>query len=199
MKPKRERVAVPAWHVDCRIESELPEDNIIGTRFLVNVACGAVALAAVLFTGWLGYVCLSLRHSTADWEQRIKDNRAEVLDIQRMQKEYATEAAKIDQAFQLVRPDYFVSGLLRDLGRTRPDPVAVDIIEWNDLGITMRGHLRESPERATQILSDYVRALGTDRAIGPLFREIILTDMERGTGGDVMQFEILLRSKALKS
>jgi hypothetical protein len=81
--------------VDCRIEAELPEDTIVGTRFLINVVFTALALTAFLYTGWLGYVNLNLRRQIRDWELRINENRAEVRDIQRMQQEYATEAAKI--------------------------------------------------------------------------------------------------------
>ena len=61
----------------------MPEDNIVGTRFLINVLFSALALAALLFAGWLGYLSLSLRYQVRDWEQRIKDNRAAVRDIQR--------------------------------------------------------------------------------------------------------------------
>lgn len=107
MTRNRDPLALSAhWHVDCRIEAELPEDNLVGTRFLINVVCSAVAFGALLFVGWLGYLNLSLRYQIRDWEQRIKDNRAEVLDIQRMQRDYATEAAKIDQAYALVRPEF---------------------------------------------------------------------------------------------
>ena len=27
----------PHWHVDYRIEAELPDDTVIGTRFLINL------------------------------------------------------------------------------------------------------------------------------------------------------------------
>jgi hypothetical protein len=201
MKRNRDPLALtPHWHLDCRIEVDLPEDNIVGTRFLINAALAAAALAALLFTGWLGYLSLSLTHQIGDWEQRIKDNRAEVLDVQRMQREYATEAAKIDQAYALLRPQYHVSGLIAELGRTRPASVVVDIVEWNDAGIVLRGHLRENAEQATKTLADYQKALSRDEKIGPLFREIVLTDLDRGTiAGEALKFEIAFRPKPAKS
>lgn len=188
----------PHWHVDCRIETELPEDNLVGTRFLINVVCGGVALGALLFAGWLGYLSLSLRYQIHDWEQRIKDNRAEVNDIRRMQREYATEAAKIDQAYQLVRSEFFVSALILDIGRTRPDPVVIDTIEWNESGVIIRGSLRETPERASRLIGGYVEALRTDQKIGSRFG-VVLTDLDRGATGDAMKFEISFRLKAKKS
>src|SRR4051812_39694536 len=102
MSRKRDPLGLPPhWHVDCRLQSELPEDTIVGTRFLVNALFSGVALAALLFAGWVGYLTLNLHSQIRDWEQRIKENRAEVRDIQRMQQEYAVEAGKIDQAYQL--------------------------------------------------------------------------------------------------
>src|SRR5262245_2174560 len=144
MKRNRDPLVLgPHWHVDCRIEAELPEDNVIGKRFLINVLFGAVAIGMMLFTGWLAYVTFSLRYQIHDWEQRIKDNRAEVLDIQRMQREYTAESAKIDQAYTLVHPQLYVSGLIADFGRTRPEAVMIDFIDWNDSGVVVRGSLRE--------------------------------------------------------
>jgi hypothetical protein len=197
MKQSRDPLALSGhWHIDCRLPAELPEDTIISRRFLVHVGFVAVALAAVLFTGYQTYVMLSLRHQIRDWDQRINDNRSEVRDIQHMQKEYALEAAKIDQAHALVKPQLYVSELIANLGRTRPERMAIDMIEWNDSGVVIRGNLRERSDRATEMLGGYVEQLRRDAQIGPLFREIVLTDLDRGSGGETMRFEIRLTMKA---
>ena len=196
MKRSRDPLQLtPNWHVDCRIEVELPEDNLIGTRFIVHVVFTAAALGALLYTGWLGFVTLSLQHQIHDWERRIDDNRSEVRDIQRMQKEYSIEAIKIDQAHALVRPQFFVSGFIADLGRTRPDQMAIDLIDWNEAGISLRGNIRAKPERALQLIGSYVDTLNKDEKIGPLFREINVSDMDRGTTGEMVKFEVIFRLK----
>jgi hypothetical protein len=189
----------PHWHVDCRLEAELPEDNIVGTRFLINVLFSATALGALLFAGWLGYLSLSLHHQIGDWEQRMRDNRAEVLDIKRMQMEYAIEAAKVDQAFQMVRPQFYVSGLVADIGRTRPDPVVIDTIEWNDAGVVVRGTMKASAKQATETLNEYVNTMAADQKIAPLFETIKVTDFDRGVAGETTKFEIVMKPKAPKS
>lgn len=197
MKPSRDPLALtPHWHVDCRIEADLPEDNVVGTRFLINVLFVSVTVAAIIFTGWLTYLSLSLRYQIRDWEQRINDNRAEVRDIQRMKIEYAAEALKIDQAFALIRPQFNVSGFISSLGRTRPEQMMLDSIDWNDTTVTMRGSLRETAEVASQLLGNYVKQLERDEQIGPLFRDIRLTNVDRGTAGDMLKFEIAFRLKA---
>ena len=189
----------PHWHVDCRIESELPEDNVVGTRFLINVVFTAFAVGALLFTGWLGYLNLSLRHQIRDWEQRIVENRAEMLDIQRMQRDYAVEGGKIDQAYTLVRTQLYVSGFLNHIGRTRPEQMVIDIIEWNESGVIVRGSVREKSERATRLLGGYVEQLRRDDKVAPLFRDIGLTDVDRGSTGETLRFEIVFRLKSTKT
>lgn len=187
------------WHADVRLVAELPEDNVVGTRFLINVVFSAVTLGLLLFAGWLGYLNSSLRHQIRDWEQRIVDNRAEVADIKHMQREYAVEAAKIDQAYALVKPQLFVSGFVTDLGRTRPEQVVIDTIEWTDAGILVRGNVRENSQRATLLLGNYAKQLVKDEKIGPLFREIVLTSLDRGSNaGELLNFELAFRLKTPK-
>lgn len=188
----------PHWHVDFRIEAELPEDSVVGRRFLLNAFASALAVGALLYAGWLGYLALSLQHQIRDWEQRIQDHRAEVREIEQARRDYATEAAKIDQAYALVRPQLFVSGFIADIGRTRPEQMVIDIIEWNDAGIVIRGNLQERSERATQILGGYVELLRGDAKINPLFREIVVASVSRAANGDVLRFEIALRLKPQK-
>jgi hypothetical protein len=197
--PGKDPIAFTAhWHLDCRIESDLPEDNVIGTRFLINTLFAAVAVAGVLFAGWLGYLDLSTRHQTRDWERRIEENRAEVRDIQRMQREYAVEAAKIDEAYKLIRPQLGVYDFLSNLGRSRPSQLVIDAIDWNDSGIIVRGNLRESSERASLLLGNYVKALFKEEKMAALFKEIRLTGFDRGATNDVINFEVAFYLKPAK-
>lgn len=187
------------WHVDCRIEAELPEDTIIGRRFIVHVVFTAVTLAALLLVGYYGFIVFNFGHEIRDWEKRISDNRAEVDDILRMQREYAAESVKIDQAFALAQPGLYVSGFLANIGRTRPDRMAIDMIDWSEAGVILRGTLRERSDRATEMLGVYVETLRRDPDIGPRFKEIVLTDLDRGTTGNLLRFEIKFSMKAKSS
>ncbi len=196
MKRSRDPLALsPHWHVDLRLEAELPEDTIIGTRFIVNAVFGGVALGALLFVGWLGLITASLSREIHDWEKRISENRAEVADLDRLQREYSVEAAKIDQPHALVRPQFFAAEFLSNLGRSRPDQMTIDQIDWNDTGIVVRGSLKERSDRATLLLGGYVEQLRRDPKISPLCREIVVTDLDRGSTGDTLRFEINLRLK----
>lgn len=191
----------PHWHVDVRLVAELPEDNVVGTRFLINAVFSAITLGMLLYTGWRFSLNSSLRAEIRDWEQRIVDNRAEVADIKHMQREYAVESAKIDQAYGLVKPMLNVSGFVSDLGRTRPEQIVIDTIEWTDTGILVRGSVREPSQRASLLLGNYKKQLDIDPKIAPLFREIAITNLDRGTGstpGELVNFELTFRLKNSK-
>jgi len=197
--PTKDPIALTGhWHLDCRIESDLPEDNVIGTRFLINTIFAAVAFAGLLFTGWLGYLNLTTRHQTRDWERRIEENRAEVRDIQRMQREYAVESAKIDEAYKLVRPKLAVYDFLSNLGRSRPAQLVIDAVDWNDSGVVVRGIVHETSERASLLLGNYVKGLGKEEKMAAVFKEIRLTGFNRGATIDVMNFEIVFYFKPAK-
>lgn len=191
-RPGDPLVVSPHWHVDCRIEAELPEDRLVTKRFLVNAFASAAAFSALLFTGYLGYQMVHLRQLIESWDQRMKESRPEVREIQRMQGEYAAEAAKIDQAHALVRPEFHVFDFISHIGRTRPEQMTIDMIEWNDTGVVVRGNVRERSERASRVLGGYVEQLRVDEKVKPLF-QVDLTDIDRGAATDVLKFEIMFR------
>jgi hypothetical protein len=196
MSRERDPLALgPHWRVDLRLMADLPEDNLVGTRFLVHVIFSAVTLAALLLTGLLAAKVWSLNRQVSDWEQRIKDSSAEIRDIKGMQIEYATEAAKIDEAWKLVRPQLRVFDFISNIGRTRPDQLGIDIIEWNDTGLVIRGSVQATSESATGILKDYLKVLNRDEKIGPLFREIVCTDLSPSPGNSGFKFETTFRFK----
>jgi len=120
----------PHWHVDCRLEHELPEDRIVGRRFLVQVAFGSFALASMLLAGWVGYTRFSLVREISDWEQQIESRREQTAEIQRNQVDFQKESVKIAQAAAEVGSPVLFSTFISELGRDLPDSITVDSIDW---------------------------------------------------------------------
>jgi len=182
------------WHLDCRIEAELPEDNVVGTRFLINALFGSVAFAAILFAGWLAYMNINLRYQIRDWDQRIAESRTEVREVQRMQHDLLAEAKKVDNAYALMKSQLYISGFLANLGRTLPPQMNIDSIESNDTAVAVRGNIRESFEAAGSLFSAYLKQLGAEPEIGPYFDKITSSDFKR-TNDNRIIFEITLLRK----
>jgi hypothetical protein len=188
----------PHWHVDYRIEAELPEDTIVGRRFLINGGFTILLIAALGWAGFVAFQTLEQNRLIRELERTINDSRPEVSRIDKLQADFDAAARKIDQAFTLVRPRLFVSGFVASIGRTRPPQMAIDLLDWNDTAIVLRGGLRERNTGASKILGEYVETLRNDPKLGPLFSAIQLTNVDRGSGAGMLRFEIKFSLKVAK-
>lgn len=192
--PDSARLVAP-WHVDCRLETELPEDSIVGTRFLLHMASAVFAAIGLLLVSWMGYRYVSMRQAIEDWDQRIAESRESVREVEQMRRAYNAEALKVDQAYSLMKPDLLVHPFTARIAHTRPETMTVDIIESADTGVTLRGTLREESERASRLLGQYVVQLRADEVIGPLFSEILISSLDRREGSDLLSFELSFRRR----
>ena len=193
----RERLFLaPNWHVDCRLVAELPEDSVVGMRFITYAVSSAIALAALLFTGWYAYADFSLRQQIADGNRRLEDDYWDVAEVRRLQRFYEIEAKKIESSYSELKSPILVSGFLSDIGHTLPDRMLVDLIDYGDGKINVRGRLRESPQKASQLIGSYVDKLRADAKVGSHFTAINITGLERSTEDEqMMNFEITFHIK----
>lgn len=174
MTPRRDALRAGShWHVDCRIEAELPKDNVVSGRFVANILFGSVAFALLLVFTALSYQTWTTSRQVRDWTARIAKNMPEVRAIQGLQREYVAEASKVDQAYGTIRPTLLVTEFLSVLGRTLPREISVESLEWNDQDIVMRGLIRESRVESGRILTQYVELLKKEPLIAPQFNGAI--------------------------
>jgi hypothetical protein len=194
--PRDRLFLTPHWHVDCRLVAELPEDSVVGIRFITYAVSCAIALGAVLATGWFIYADLSLKRQIADAEQRLEDDRWEVIEIRRLQRFYEAETKKIESAYSEIRNPIFISGLISELGHTLPDKMIVDSIEYSDGRVLIRGRLRETSEHASILLGGYLDKLRADPEVGPHYSTINVTGLDRSLEDDqTMNYTITMHLK----
>ena len=157
----------------------------------------AIALAVVLFTGWYVYSDLSLRHQIEDATIRLEDDRWEVIEITRLQRFYEIESKKIEAAYSEMRNPILISGFITELGRTLPDRMVIDAIDLNDGSFVVHGRLRETSERASITIGDYMEKLRKDPEVGPHYDGINVTALDRSVDDDqMMNYTITFRLKA---
>ena len=184
------------WHVDCRLVAELPEDSVVGIRFITYAVSCALALSAVLFTGWYAYADFSLRQQISDANQRLEDNYWDVAEVRRMQRFYEIEAKKVESAYKDINNPIFFSAFIAELGRMLPGTMVIDLIEYSDARTVIRGRLREEPEHASQTLGAYASKLRGNPSVGGYFSSINITALQRTTDDDqMMTYEITFRLK----
>ncbi len=197
MTSARERLLLAShWHVDCRLVAELPEDSVVGIRFITYAVSCAIALAAVLFTGWYAYADFSLRHQIEDATQHLEDDRWEVIEIRRLQRFYEIEAKKIESASAEMKNPLLLSGFISQLGHDLPERMVVDSIELSEGQFVVRGRLREASERASRLIGGYLDKLRSDPELAPHFSQINVTSLDRSSEDEqVMVYSITLRLK----
>jgi hypothetical protein len=197
MKSPRDRLFLaPNWHVDCRLIAELPEDSVVGMRFITYAVSCAIALAAVLFTGWYAYSDFSLRQQIQDANRRLEGDYWDVAEITRLQRFYEIEAKKIESAYSEIKNPIFVSGFISALGRTLPEKMLIDSIDYGDGKALVRGRLREDPGLASQLVGSYVDKLRSNPAIGPHFTSINITGLDRSPDDEqMMSYEVTFHVK----
>ncbi|MEO6567682.1 MAG: hypothetical protein ABIO94_02880 [Opitutaceae bacterium] len=171
MTPSRDALRAGShWHVDCRLEGELPKDDAVSGRFLATIFFVSITSSLLLVSAWLGYQTLTLSRQVNEANKRIDASMPEVRIIQRLQKEYVTEASKIDQAYGVIRPAFVVSDFIGILSRTLPREINVDLLEWKDPEmIIMHGSLKESRQTNGRILDQYLSVLKSDPTIRAQF------------------------------
>jgi hypothetical protein len=184
------------WHVDCRLVAELPEDSVVGVRFIIYLVSIAIALAALLFTGWFAYSDANLRQQIADANHRLEDDYWDVAEIRRLQRFYEIEAKKIESAYSEIKDPILFSRFISYLGQTMPERMIVDAIEYADGKLTIRGRFPENPEKASELIGAYVAKLRKDPDEGPRFSAINITALERSTEDEqMMTYELTFHLK----
>jgi hypothetical protein len=186
---------IKPWHFDCRLPKELPDDTPVRGRFVANAIAGSFAAIVLMYIGWAYYSQQSLAHDTADWRQKIAANSLETTRLRKTTSEAIDGAARINQAYSLIYSPLVVSQFIYEIGRTRPDPVRLEIIEQNSGAVYLRGMLRESSQRGSVLLGRYVDQLRASPRLSPLFASIVLTSLERNDQTQTINFEITLKLK----
>jgi hypothetical protein len=181
---------VGPWHIDCRLSAQLPSDDLIRGRFVVNVIFASLASAVFIFTFWQIYVSGTLRSEISYWQDQISAHRRKFAELNLATRQLEKKVARLDEAYNLMRAPYRVSDLVLSFGRTRLPRMTITSINGFTGGVVLRGRLLEPSGPAAQTLRRYVETLRKDPAIGPLFTTIALVSLDREESNEVMTFEI---------
>ncbi len=178
------------WHLDCRMSAQLPSDDLVRGRFIINLIFASLAGAVLLFAVWEVYLGGSLSSQIDYWQEQITSHRRQFAELNLATRKLEGKVARLDEAYNLMAAPYQVSDLVLNLGRTRLPRMSFTSINGFPNGVVLRGKLQESSGPAAQTLRRYVDTLRKDPAVGPLFTTIALVSMDRDENNGVMSFEI---------
>ncbi len=190
---------VGPWHIDCRLSAQLPSDDLIRGRFLINLIAATLASGVLIFTLWLVYVGGTLRSEISYWQDQIAGHRRQFAELNLATRKLETKVKRLDEAYGIMGAPFRVSDLVVSFGRTRLPRMSITHISGFPGGVVVRGQMLEASGPAAQTLRRYVADLRKDPAIGPLFNTIALVSLEREENADVMTFEIACKLKETPS
>lgn len=187
---------VQPWHFDCRLSKELPDDNPVRGRFLAVLFSGTVAAIALFYAGITLYSNSILRSDISYWNNQLRTNGAQMAELQKVTASIQSGGRRLDEIHRLTATPLPVAEFIQEIGRTRPANVRIDMLEFHDGAAYIRGGLRESSQRASALLSQYVGELRANPRLRALFQTISLTAMDPNAQTGTMSFEINLKLKA---
>ena len=186
---------VQPWHFDCRLSKELPDDNPIRGRFLANLFACTIAAIALFYAGITVYSHIMLSNEIAYWEQVKQTNSGQLAELQKVIGSIQTGARRLDDIQKLTVTPLPVLDFIQEIGRNRPANIRIDMLEYHDGAAYIRGGLRESSQRSSALLSQYVTELRANPRLRPFFTVISQTSMERNPQAGTISFEIKLTLK----
>ncbi len=183
----------PNWHLDFRDLLSLPEDRVVRVRFLINTCSGAAALILLVLAGWQVYARANVLAQLHFWDERIATHQPEFQELQLVLRDYMAEAAKIKDAYEIIHTPFVASAFVLNIGRTLPQRMTVDTMEFADNAVTIHGSLAAPPEQASRVVGSYVETLRHDPKIGPLFSDISAPSLDRAREENLFNFVIVLK------
>ena len=195
MRSKAENPYLSPWHLDCRMSAQLPSDNLVTGRFLLNLFTTSLASGVFIFTCWQLYVSNGLSSEIAYWQEQITGHKLQFSELKLATRQLETKVARIDETYKLMGPPYVVSDLVINIGRTRLPKMNFVSINGFANGVVLHGLMHETAGPAAKTLRHYIEELRKDPAIGPLFATIALISLDRDENADALTFEIACKLK----
>jgi len=185
------------WRVDLRLITELPEDDVVGRKFLINSITGTILLLVALATGWHFYLRMATADELQSWRETVNRHRAASNEVKNLRTLLFGDAAKVEFAHGILAMPMSPSRLLTELGQTRPEVVRLELIEGDDTAVVVRGSLVEnSSTRASQLLGGFVDQLRKHPVIGRNYTSINLIGMTRSErAATIITFDLSFRPK----
>jgi Tfp pilus assembly protein PilN len=187
------------WHPNFRNLASLPDTKVIRTTFFINSVAGLVLVGLIV-------LFVSQEYKISELKANIKTLSGQINQDLKLSVESVHLYKKFQNAEKNIREwDAFIGGnkiviseFLEQLGKSIPPNVAISTLDYNNLGINLRGLVVGTPEQASGLVSAYEKQLNADEQMKRRFDVIKLTNLSRDSQNGRLSFEIILRSSKTK-
>lgn len=199
LKKKNEAAAAltaPSWHPNFRNFEKLPDTKVVRTAFFVNGAAITVAVALAIYFATKEWQLRALNVQIAEEQKKIDRDKKPSDQYVALFKKFQGEEARVMEVDTFIKSKPLVSALMLRLAETLPPNIALDNVDFRDVGVVLRLSVRGAPETALGLAASYLDQLRADKELA-LFEEFAFTTsptLNPATGR--MAVELMLKLKA---
>jgi hypothetical protein len=186
---------VPAWHPNLRIVEQLPDTKVVRTAFFVNGAAALLAIVLALYLGHQEWKLHGVNREISDWQSQIDTHKKESQDKVALYADFKLEEAKTNEVAAFVTSKPIVSEVVMRLGSITPKKIALDGLNFQDTGLSIKATVKGAPDRASGDASAYEKQLRSDSVLGPMFADVNLLTMRRNPISGRLVIEIFCSFK----
>jgi hypothetical protein len=187
--------AVPNWHPNFRNFEKLPDTKVVRTAFFVNGAAITVALALGIYFATKEWQLHALNVQVGEEDKKIARDKKTSDQAVALFKKFQGEEARVLEIDTFIKSKPIVSALMLRLGETLPANIALDSVDFRDIGLMLRLSVRGAPETALGLATSYLEQLRADKQLSQ-FEEFTFTTtptLNPATGR--MAVELMLKLK----
>lgn len=194
-KPKKgesKSSQVPAWHLDFRDPSGLPDVKPIRTTFFVNTIAVVIAAGIALVFLQQEFKLFSLRGELAALEAQIDVDRTPSAAAVKKFQSFRAEEKKLKEVLEFVDIRIAPSAFLMRIGEILPEKIIITSIDVRNGVFTLQATVSGTPDEASGLASGLVDLLNEDEVLGPLFDEADITSLLRNPATGLLNMEVRL-------
>jgi hypothetical protein len=187
---------VPSWHPNFRNFDRLPDVKVVRTSFFVNFFSIVVVSGLLLWFGLQEYNLHTINIQISDWQRQIDDNRKPSEQAVQLYHQFQSEEKKVAEVAAFTKTDFMRSDFIIELGQSLPKNIALDSINIDQAGVSLRGIVRGTYDEASGQAQIYINQLQADPNLSQKFEAITMPNIDPGAKGDQLNFIISMKSKS---
>lgn len=197
IKVKKKASAANAynWRPNFRNYDDLPDLRTVRTQFFFPAVALCVAAVFTVFILFQEFRSMEIQKDIETLEQEIASYEARHDEKVKLNAEFMGITRTIDEVLEFEKDRLVGSDYLLTLSSSLLEGMYLTRVEYLGGQAIVEGSVQVAAAEASQIVNEYLRAIENADALQGRLSEYKLTNLERGSNGNIVNFRIEVREK----
>lgn len=197
IKVKKKASAANAynWRPNFRNYDDLPDLRTVRTQFFFPAVALCVAAVFTVFILFQEFRSMEIQKDIETLEQEIASYEARHDEKVKLNAEFMGITRTIDEVLEFEKDRLVGSDYLLTLSSSLLEGMYLTRVEYLGGQAIVEGSVQVAAAEASQIVNEYLRAIESADALQGRLSEYKLTNLERGSNGNIVNFRIEVREK----